>query len=58
MFPLLMLDLNSLINSMINGVFVGMGSGVGIWIVTRHFLRHLEALEEKLKNGNGKAGEK
>ncbi|MGD0071795.1 MAG: hypothetical protein ABSB71_09590 [Candidatus Bathyarchaeia archaeon] len=53
-----MLDLNSLINSMINGVFVGMGSGVGIWIVTRHFLRHLEALEEKLKNGNGKAGEK
>jgi hypothetical protein len=28
-----------------------MGSGVGIWIVTRHLIRHLEAAEEKLKNG-------
>lgn len=43
---------------MINGLFVGMGSGVGVWIVTRHLIRHLEALEEKLKNENGKAGKK
>lgn len=53
----MMLDWSTLINSMINGLFVGMGS-VGVWIVTRHLIRHLEALEEKLKNGNGKVGEK
>jgi len=43
---------------MINGLFVGMGSAIGIWLVTRHFLRHLEKIEEKLKNGNGKVSEK
>lgn len=48
------LDWNSLINSMLTGLFAGMGSGVGIWLVTKHFIRHVENLETKLKNGNGK----
>jgi hypothetical protein len=38
---------------MTNGLFVGIGSGFGVWIVTRHLIRHLERLEEKL-NGNAK----
>jgi len=46
-----MIDWNTLINSMINGLFVGMGAAIGIWVVTRHFLRYLEKLEEKFKNG-------
>jgi hypothetical protein len=48
------LDWSTLINSMINDAFVGMGSSVGVWLVTRHFISHIETLETKLKNGNGK----
>jgi hypothetical protein len=49
-------DLNNLVNSMINGLFVGMGSGLGLWIVTRHLIRNIEKVEEKLlRNGNGKS---
>lgn len=48
------MDFNSLINSMTTGLFVGIGSTIGTWFITRHFLKNLEKLEEKVKNGNGK----
>ena len=48
------MDFSLLINSMITGLFVGIGSALGTWLVTRHFIRHLERLEAKLKSGNGK----
>ena len=48
------MDFSSLINSMVTGLFVGVGSALGTWLVTRHFIRHLEKLEGKIKNGNGK----
>ncbi len=41
---------------MVTGLFVGIGSALGTWLVTRHFIRHLEMLESKLKNGDGKKG--
>lgn len=47
------LDWNLLTNSMLTGIFVGVGSSLGTWFVTRHFIRHLEQLEEKLRNSNG-----
>jgi uncharacterized protein YneF (UPF0154 family) len=51
------MDWNSLINAMLTGLFVGIGSTVGTWIVTRTFIKNLERLEDKLKNGNGKKPE-
>jgi hypothetical protein len=51
--PKMNLDWNALINTMLTGLFVGIGSSLGTWLVTRHFIRHLETLETKLKNGNG-----
>lgn len=48
------LDFSFLINSMVTGLFVGIGSALGTWLVTRYFIQHLERLEAKLKNGNGK----
>lgn len=48
------MDFSLLINSMVTGLFVGVGSAFGTWLVTRHFIRHLEKLEAKLKNGNGR----
>ena len=47
-----MLDWNTLLNSMITGLFVGAGSTIGTWLITRHFLRNLERLEEKIRTGN------
>ena len=41
------MDWGSLVNAMVTGLFVGVGSTVGGWVVNRHFLRHLEALERK-----------
>lgn len=38
---------------MVNGLFVGMGGSIGVWLITRHFLRHIENLEKKLRNVNG-----
>ena len=43
------MDWNSLINAMVTGLFVGMGSTIGTYLVTKHFVRNLEKLEEKLK---------
>jgi len=50
------MDWNSLINSMTTGLFVGIGSTLGTWLITRHFIKNIERLEERLKNssGNGK----
>ncbi len=45
----MMLDWNSLFNSMFTGLFVGAGSTIGTWLITRHFLRNLEKLEEKVR---------
>jgi len=47
-----MLDWNTLLNSMITGLFVGAESTIGTWLITRHFLRNLERLEEKIRTGN------
>jgi hypothetical protein len=47
------MDWNSLVNSMVTGLFVGIGSTVGTYIVTRTFIKNLERIEAKLKNGNG-----
>jgi hypothetical protein len=47
------MDFSLLINAMVTGLFVGVGSSLGTWLVTRHFIRHLEALELKIKQ-NGK----
>ena len=41
--------LENLVDSMINGVFVGGGVAIGMWLVTRHFLKVIENLEEKIK---------
>ena len=49
-----LLDWNTLLNSAITGLFVGAGSTIGTWLITRHFLRNLERLEEKIRNGNEK----
>jgi hypothetical protein len=54
----MMLDWNMLLNSMITGLFVGVGSALGTWFVTRHFIRHLEQLEGKLKKNLGNEDEK
>lgn len=48
------MDFTFLINSMVTGLFVGVGSALGTWLVTNHFIRHLEKLEAKLKISNGK----
>ncbi len=50
-----MVDLNVLFNSMITGLFVGVGSSIGTWLVTRHFIRHLEKLETKIKLNKGES---
>ena len=42
---------DTLINSMLTGLFVGIGSTVGTWLVTKHFIKNLERLEAKIKNG-------
>lgn len=44
------LDWGSLVNAIINGVFVGASSAFGTWLVTKHFIKNLERLEEKLKD--------
>lgn len=43
-----MVDFNSLINAMINGVFVGMGATLGTYLITHHFIKHLEKLENSI----------
>lgn len=43
------MDWNTLLNAMVTGLFVGIGSTLGTWIVTKHFIRNLEKLEEKIK---------
>jgi hypothetical protein len=43
------LDWNSLLNAAVNGLFVGAGSTIGTYLVTRHFIRNLERLEELVK---------
>jgi hypothetical protein len=52
-------DWNSLINTMVNGLCVGAASALGTWLVTRHFTKNLERLEEiakkRVANGNGKS---
>lgn len=48
------MDWNALLNSMTTGLFVGIGSTLGTWLITRHFIKNIERLEERLKNGNGK----
>lgn len=51
----MVIDLNSLIQAMINGVFVGGGASLGTYLVTRHLIKNLERLEDKVKK-NGKSG--
>jgi hypothetical protein len=48
------MDWNALFNSMITGLFVGIGSTLGTYLVTKHFIKNIERIEERLKNGNGK----
>jgi hypothetical protein len=43
------MDWNSLLNAAITGLFVGAGSTIGTYLVTKHFIRNLEALEQKIK---------
>jgi predicted RND superfamily exporter protein len=46
---------NDLINNMVNGVFVGIGTSFGVWLMTRHFLKRLEKLEEKTRKKDKEA---
>lgn len=51
------MDWGSLVNAMVTGLFVGVGSTLGTYIVTKHFIRNLEKLEDALKektNGSRK----
>lgn len=50
---MVVIDLNSLIQAMINGIFVGGGAAIGTYFITKHFIKNLEKLEEKVK-GNSK----
>ncbi len=47
------MDWNSLINAATTGLFVGIGSTLGTWLVTKHFIKNIERLEEKLKEKQG-----
>ena len=39
---------------MITGLFVGIGSTLGTYIVTKHFIKNIEKIEEKLKSNGEK----
>lgn len=52
---MILFNLDVLITAMINGIFVGGGAAIGTYFVTKHLIRNLERLEEKVKQ-NGKNG--
>jgi hypothetical protein len=51
-------EVNEYLQLIVNGLCSGLGASVGTYFATRVFIRQIESVEKRLKNGSEKNGKR